>query len=198
MVKLTKQEAMKQAAIEFANGTLIKLVMEKYSVSYASVYNSLKKHNIPYKKTYGRTIFFDEDFFEFIDNELKAYWLGFIMADGNVHTHRITINSAEKDKEHLLLFMQHINHTGNLGFQVQEESFASSPIYHVRCNSHKMIQDLIKLGCLPRKTGYSILPSLADDLVHHFIRGYFDGDGCISIYNQLDKRTTPHCYRIKQ
>ena len=198
MITLTKQESMKQAAIEFANGAPIQLVMEKYNVCYASIYNAIKKFNIPYKKSYGRTIFFDEDFFECIDSELKAYWLGFIMADGNVSTHRVRINAGEKDREDLILFMQHINHSGKLGVQIQENSYAGTPIYHVRCNSHKMIQDLINLGCLPQKTGHSSLPHLSKHLIHHFIRGYFDGDGSISIYKQEDKRAPHYPDRIKQ
>ena len=40
-----------------------------------------------------------------------------------------------------------------------------------------MAQSLIKLGCVPRKSLIITLPSIPKNLMHHFIRGYFDGDG---------------------
>lgn len=191
-----KQEQMKQAAIEFASGVSMEEVLEKYSVCYASVYNAIKRYDIPFKKTYGRQVFFDEDFFENIDSEEKAYWLGFIMADGCVaHTttnkevyNRVYLNVTEEDKDHLLKFKKTINHTGNFIIQIHEKSYSPTPLYYLHCNSTKMCNDLIKIGCNPRKTGNSCLPEIPENLMRHFIRGYFDGDGAISIYSQMDKR----------
>lgn len=59
-------------------------VQKKYGICYASIYNTIKKYNLPYNKTYGRSIFFNEHFFHNIDTEEKAYWLGFIFADGSI------------------------------------------------------------------------------------------------------------------
>ena len=42
-----------------------------------------------------------------------------------------------------------------------------------------MAQSLINLGCVPRKSLIITLPDIPKNLMHHFIRGYFDGDGCI-------------------
>ena len=44
----------------------------------------------------------------------------------------------------------------------------------------KIFKDLIKLGVTPRKSLTLKFPTfLNEDLMRHFIRGYFDGDGCI-------------------
>jgi len=48
-------------------------------------------------------------FFETIDTKQKAYWLGFIAADGYVNSKRLTIKLSPKDQERIDLFIQHIN-----------------------------------------------------------------------------------------
>jgi hypothetical protein len=47
----------------------------------------------------------------------------------------------------------------------------------------KIVSDLYKHGCVNNKTFKIKLPKLREDLIRHFIRGYFDGDGCISLPN---------------
>jgi hypothetical protein len=48
-----------------------------------------------------------------------------------------------------------------------------------------MYNDLNNLGCTPAKTKTIRIPILEDELVHHFIRGYFDGDGTVGAYKNL-------------
>jgi len=185
-----KQQQMKLAAQEFANGIPIEEVMNKYEVSYASVYNAIKRYNIDYNYTYGRTIFFNENYFEAIDTSEKAYWLGFIFADGSVVKtdkkvstyNRLQINLSIKDKNHLEKFAQAINFPiENMFEHTPTTSYSCTPMVCLYCNSIKMATDLIKLGCIPNKTYGCNVPILDKNLYSHFIRGYFDGDGCISI-----------------
>lgn len=191
---IKKLEDMKLAAIDFANGMLMQDVLNKYNVCYASVYNALERFNIPYTKTYGRQIFFNEKFFEGITTEHQAYWLGFIMADGCIvktdlsldYYNRMVITLSTKDKCHLDSFKETINYTGHLLVYTQHNTFGNTNACAIHCNSKKMVSDLIKLGCLPNKTGYSHMPSIPQNLICHFIRGYFDGDGCITIYTGGD------------
>lgn len=189
----SKTLSMKQAAIEYASGVSIQTVMEKYNVSYASVFNAIKRFNIPYDGRSNRRVFFNEDYFANIDTEDKAYWLGFIYADGNVNTtdnsmskpNRLTVNASGEDGEHLRKFMESIQYTGELRFQIQPISYSETPSYRVQCNSVKFVSDLMNLGCVPRKTSDSHLPPISLEMIRHFIRGYFDGDGCISPTNRV-------------
>jgi hypothetical protein len=50
----------------------------------------------------------------------------------------------------------------------------------LRINSLKLIQDMESHGLCSRKT-YKVLefPLIREDLLSHFIRGVFDGDGCV-------------------
>jgi intein-encoded DNA endonuclease-like protein len=189
-----KQEAMKQAAIEYVSGETsmerIQQILHKYNISYASLFNSIKRYNLEYNKTYGRRVFFNEDYFANINSEDKAYWLGFIFADGNVKktsskcdkVNRLTIGISIKDQQHLEKFKSTIGHTGELYIEHHKKSYSTTPICYLHCNSIKMCEDLAKLNCLPSKTGYSNLPNIPQELLRHFIRGYFDGDGSISPY----------------
>lgn len=185
-----KQNNMKLAAIEFANGEDINLVMQKYNVCYASVYNALKKFNIPYEPKPTRRIFFDESYFETIDSEEKAYWLGFIFADGCIlktdkivsAPNRVQIALSEKDLTHLEKLKIATNYSGKIFIRKNSGTYSSGYNYCVlQFNSVKMASDLIKLNCVPNKTDKLAFPELRYDLYKHFIRGYFDGDGSIYV-----------------
>jgi hypothetical protein len=124
----------------------------------------------------------DEDFFETIDTEEKAYWLGFIAADGCVlkedrlkYPHLLKIKLANKDLIHLCKFRDGIG-SDNPIKKIDQDGYklCSICIY-----STKICKDLIKLGIVPNKS--LILNVNIDDipkyLHRHFWRGYFDGDG---------------------
>lgn len=185
-----KQYHMYQAALAFSKGVPIVDVMEKYNVCYASVYNALKRYNIPYEYTNGRSIFFDEDYFHIIDSEHKAYWLGFIFADGSVirsdkkvsNYNRLSISLSGHDKMHLEKILTDLKYpTDKISLTNTTTSFGTHLVCSVKINSLKLVKDLILHNCHPRKTYVPSFPDdIPDSLINHFIRGYFDGDGCIS------------------
>jgi hypothetical protein len=58
-----------------------------------------------------------------------------------------------------------------------------------------MFNDLCKLGCVPRKSLILTFPIINKELIHHFIRGYFDGDGTVFIANKQNKNKTTTVYK---
>ena len=63
--------------------------------------------------------------------------------------------------------------------------------YHLSINSKQIKDDLIKYGCMPNKTFKIRLPKFEnEDMYRHFIRGYFDGDGCITIPNKYYRNSS--------
>lgn len=135
---------------------------------------------------------YDKDFFEEIDTEDKAYWLGFIYADGCVSFDEIS-KSAEfcirlqgRDDGHLKKFNKSIK--GNIEVQLNLRTCNLNNKEYDTCSirlySNKLVLDLINKGVIPNKTLAIQLPNIKSDLMNHFIRGYFDGDGCIT----LDKK----------
>jgi len=130
---------------------------------------------------------YNHDFFEFIDTEEKAYWLGFMYADGCVYINNIT-NSGEVciklfkgDYNHLKKFNKSLNGNVPVTFEERICTFNNKKQEScvIRCYSIKMANDLISHGCIPNKTFNIKVPKINESLMKHFIRGFFDGDGCI-------------------
>lgn len=139
------------------------------------------------------------DYFETIDSEQKAYWLGFIMADGSViHTERIRklktcetlqkrtylqISLSSVDRKHLEKFSKAINSTYPINdYKVGKAGYKpGSPYSRIIIEDEKLCNDLLKYGIHPNKQLRELYPENIDseyDIA--FIRGFFDGDGCIS------------------
>lgn len=114
--------------------------------------------------------------FENIDNEYKAYWLGFLYADGSVSSKedKIELGLAEKDYKHLEKFKEFVGLSNKICYRPKTKS------YRFSFRSQRCKQDLIKQGCPPKKSLILKFPTeeqVPKELIRHFIRGYFDGDG---------------------
>ena len=125
---------------------------------------------------------FNESFFETIDSEEKAYWLGFIAADGclSLKIYKMTLSQAEKDLNHLIKFQKSIDSNHKLCKRINKKQNTIS--YNLLLHSKKMYNDLVDKGITPRKS-LTLKPPLnvPENLIQHWIRGYFDGDGSVHI-----------------
>lgn len=138
----------------------------------------------------------DKNFFNDINSEEKAYWLGFIAADGCVSynplkkNYEITIKLQSKDYNHLKKFNKSIQGNYQVGFKSHVCSLTDKVAdeCEIRVYSKQMAEDLIKHKVVPCK---SFVLQFCDDipthLIPHYIRGYYDGNGGIS---RLKKRQT--------
>lgn len=135
---------------------------------------------------YSRKSHVNDHIFDTIDTEEKAYWLGFLYADGNVHhenkSWRIELSLQEQDLNHVQKFANFVS------CEKEPKYRAKTKAYRMSFCSSRMAEELIKKGCIPKKSlvltfpSYNIVPK---KLMSHFIRGYFDGDGCISLHQQV-------------
>lgn len=142
------------------------------------VYNSLKKLKVKTRPLgpSWRKHNFNYSFFEKIDTEEKAYWLGFICADGSVKATllslRIEINSI--DKKHLEKLVESIEYSGKIRDSRKECCILD-------LHSKKLICDLMKWGVGPNKASRLQEPNIPESLKIHFWRGVFDGDGWFNL-----------------
>ena len=125
--------------------------------------------------------------FETIDTEEKAYWLGFLYADGSVSSkeHKIELGLAEQDLKQIEKFRDFIGIMNKISYRSTTKSYR----YSFRSESCK--EDLIKQGCVPKKSLILNFPTenqVPKNLIRHFIRGYFDGDGWFT--------NTDSCFQI--
>jgi len=130
----------------------------------------------------------NERIFEFIDSETKAYWLGFLAADGHVSDEgRLHLKLSLNDVSHLEKYKSFLEYTGPI--EVREDSLGKSirrfgkhlkyKTALLRISSQKICSDLKRYNIIPRKSLILEFPNrLSDNLVSHYLRGYIDGDGC--------------------
>lgn len=134
---------------------------------------------------------YDYDFFEVMDTEEKAYWLGFIWADGWIHrTDRnaeLAIELQERDSSHLEKFNKSLKGNVEITHHVNDQTnndFMKVDVTHsckIRLYRSKIVNDICQYGIDENKT-YNDLPiseQIPKELVRHFIRGFFDGDGTV-------------------
>lgn len=172
------------------NNLTLKEIAVELNVSYNTILRYCKKYNL--KSTTGskgakkHTV--NEHYFENIDTEDKAYWLGFIAADGNIHAtvknkpvNRIQINLKGDDKYHLESFQEAIKSN----YAIQDKIVNGSSVAQLKINCTKMCNDLIANNITPKKSLTVTMPDIPQELIRHYIRGYFDGDG--NIKNFYDK-----------
>lgn len=134
----------------------------------------------------------NSDYFESIACPEKAYWLGFLYADGYNSESRksIRINLQEKDAMHLQKFLNAIDATNHkICYQNKNMGEKTFKIAYVAITDKKMSEDLARKGCVQKKSLILKFPDenqVPANLLSHFIRGYFDGDGSI------------YCLRVKK
>lgn len=153
-------------------------------------------------KTRPRQYSFNEDYFENIDTENKAYWLGLIAADGYISKRKSGQNSftlALHEIEPLEALRNDLE--SNKPIYIQDNSkyenkYSNNIGYRITFVSNKMVSDLERNGIIERKTFKLKLPNLRKDLYSHFIRGYFDGDGSVFYSKSQNKIDEILCVSI--
>ena len=123
----------------------------------------------------------NETFFNYIKTEKQAYWLGVLYADGCVskdNSNSGVLRFSSIDKEWVEQFKIDINATNPILEEIHKKFNKS--IWKIKLSSTQTFDDLCKHGCIPNKSLIIKFPKLSSKLVSHFIRGFFDGDGCIS------------------
>ena len=134
-------------------------------------------------------------YFDEIDTEEKAYWLGFITADGWISKNDIGnagvigIELQHNDINHLRKFNKSINGNYKITDRWRTCPISANPdkLNHmcmIRIFSIAMYDSLEKLGFSNNKSYDFFIPNMRNDLVRHYLRGYFDGDGCFCLSNK--------------
>ncbi len=162
-----------------------------------NMWNAARKHKI------------DHNYFKLINSESKAYFLGLLYADGcNYPKNNTTsIALADKDERILKIFTDQVYIEGKPLTRKKSKNPNHSDQVILNICSGEICRDLVKLGCVPAKSLVLKFPTedqVPNNLLRHFVRGYFDGDGGIH-YNKSNLNlmisitsTLEFCTRLKE
>lgn len=153
-----------------ASGKSVTEIGKILGLDRAAVSRNLKKLGID---TSRNTLI--KDIFHQINTEEKAYWLGFLYADGYVSKYnQIEVSLSLQDEQHLEKLKRFVNTNTNI---IKDDH---------RCRllfcSKELASDLASLGCINNKSLILTFPTeqqVPQELLRHFLRGYVDGDGCL-------------------
>lgn len=130
---------------------------------------------------------YNKQFFNKIDNEEKAYWAGFIAADGNIRKDflKMRLELNIRDYNHLEKFRKSISGDNPIKELIRPNNHSC----YIDVNCKEFCLALNNLGITPKKSltldiNFNLIPK---NLRNHFIRGYFDGDGSINKYQRENR-----------
>ena len=174
----------KQLLIDITKGVSKKILLKKYNIGDTTFYEMKKR--MPDKEVKSKDFEVRVDFFRKINSEEKAYWLGFIAADGCVYNNVLEVASNIKDTKHIAkLFRKSLNSSQDTPYHDKKQN----TIKYRLCRK-EICDDLATHGIIPRKTFKLEFPTtVPKKYLHHFIRGYFDGDGSVTFNKNRN------CYR---
>lgn len=175
-----------QIQVLYQSGYTQKQVASIVGCSLTTVRRRMGQLGIVGRSNGSRKYQLREDVFDEIDTETKAYWLGFLLADGciakSAGTRRaVRVFLKRSDAGHLRKLAKFFNYRGKLYSDERDH-----PRVGIVFNSANICQPLLDRGWLEYKRhgNTRIVESIPDYLFNHFFRGYFDGDGCISYHKR--------------
>jgi hypothetical protein len=198
-IHFTKEQVDRMVEL-FNQKISLKRIGEEFGVSLPTIRTQLKQRGCNIKQ---RRHEITEGYFKVIDSEEKAYWLGFLAADGCIRKRvrkdgksrgdSIVLKLSVMDKKHMEKFRNSICPTAKITHYTSKtitrkgnDSFSDVCWFGVYSN--ELVQDIIELGVGPKKTFTVGKPNIDEKYYKDFIRGFFDGDGCCYVKKRRGKR----------
>lgn len=142
--------------------------------------NILIRNNNCYKQK-----FFIVDYFKNIDTEEKAYWLGFIYADGCISKNTFEIKLSITDIQHLYKLKDCLKSKHKIYQGIAKSSFGISKYCGFSITNKNLVNNLLSQGVFYNKSKTLEPPTINSKYIPAFIRGYFDGDGSVYEFHKI-------------
>lgn len=173
--KVKKIEIPIEKLIEQYNcGCTTKYLSQFYNCSVITIQRRLKDSNCKFRpighgsKKYS----INKNYFDIIDTEEKAYWLGIMLTDGSTSANLIRLSFKKKDEGHLKKFLKSINSNHPIKYQEKDEFIQAC----ISIGNKHMRESLMYKGIISNnKRVYKT----SEKLEKHYWRGAIDGDGKI-------------------
>ena len=190
---------MKERVLKFKNyllkGDNIKEAALKAEINYKSTHSIIRRNNLKVINK-GIRIKSNSDYFNIIDTQEKAYILGFFIADGYIekNSNRICFNNSIDDLEIIEKIRAEIAPNSKLYYSNKQTGVIKRKEQVILRFTNKTISELLlsKYNITNAKTfneEYKFdFNQLSQELISHFIRGYFDGDGSVSYNPKVENK----------
>lgn len=183
--KIISDENKKIIISEYLSGLGLKKIADKLKLYSGRIIEVLLENNIQLRTASQahHKYNYQEDIFDQIDCHEKAYWLGFLMGDGNINAKHNVIQIAlcSKDISHLYKFNLFAN--SNYLIKTHKRSCKFKKYYSnieyskLTISSPQWVKSLAKLNVIPNKTFKEKLPNINEIYYNSFILGFLDADG---------------------
>jgi transcriptional regulator with XRE-family HTH domain len=157
----------------------------QYGVSYPTVSKILRANGVATNK--GRLnlsrLNFNFNYFDSIDTPEKAYWLGYLAADGCLKNNKVKLISKDLDhieKFKLALESEHAITTTNIYDKRTDKYYRS---HHIQITSQAFCNKLQEYIPVNKSNNFTI-PDISFELYPDFLAGMIDGDGSFSVSGQ--------------
>lgn len=181
-------------------------IAEKYHKAASTIANNLKRWGAPMRSNAvnSKKYTCNENFFECIDSEEKAYWLGFLYADGYVsgtgdyNCGLVGCSLSSKDRTHLEKMLESFDSNYPIhDYKVSSGYKPGTGYSRVVMRSSKLYDDAVAQGIVEHKTPIIQPPNIPKEYSAAFIRGYFDGDGSVTIFRRKHWDRQRRAFAIK-
>ena len=170
----------------YLEGNSIAATGRKFNLTPYKTKKTLIENNIQIRTRHEQTILenmkrgkaINHNYFDVLTLE-NVYYLGFLAADGTVRPHRneIKVGLSSIDKDFLIEFKNNLKSEREIKDYITANGFEVSELLF---SSQKIKEELSKYSIVPNKTELGIsFKNIPEKFRLAFIKGFFDGDGCI-------------------
>lgn len=171
---------------DYNDGKSVLSLSKQYGYKYDKTYSIIQKAGIAIRgNDYNSKRYKNDSFvFDTINTEEKAYWLGFLYADGCItdsgNSLKVSLALSVRDVDHLKKFQQFLATDNPIRIYKGNHNNQYCRLFVI---DNHLCEQLIDKGVYKNKTEIITFPDfLPENLIRHFIRGYVDGDGCITYH----------------
>lgn len=157
----------------------------KYKCSLVNINSTLRRYNIKRRKDRIGKCSANFNYFQKINTESKAYFLGLLFADGCIYKNILKLSLSSIDIDILKKFKKALRGNFNINTYNANGSYSiNSKVSVIQICDKDLSANLKRHGVIPNKTNKIKFPysSIPKHLYRHFIRGYMDGDGSFTYY----------------
>lgn len=139
--------------------------------------------NIKYKMLQNQNL--EPDFFEIDNQDILYYLLGLLYTDGNLDKTKNIITLSLTDKTIITSLYPYFSANKRKIYEYQPKNINAHKAYTIINKSDKAISKLINMGFSPCNSLTKTFPQIPNEYFGSFLRGIFDGDGCVYISNTI-------------